>query len=497
MPSEPAPFDRTPATSSPLRRERLDVARIMRQLRDETRARESEIARRIEFARQQLEGQIPQVFDDSLRKRVQELSSLFNQYWERTARYLGEQEPNLANIQRTLAEVNRLVADPSPPMGAYDRWWNPRYWVKCLLVPIRRFVLRRQYEVNALMRDTLVYLVNHSSHIDSLRAELELNTQIFQALEGLIEHLDAALRYFHEWPRVSLLHVAEYIESLYEQSDERQTEALAAFRADIQKMLDHLADDWRMRLAELSRQMPKLAPGKAAAVVGFDYHAFAEMLRGSPDALRRRQACYLKYLAGQGPVLDCGCGRGEMLELLRDSGIAAYGVDLDERMIHVCREKGLDARCQDAITHLAELPDGSLGGVVALQLIEHLDFADLYQFLLLSINKLRPNGVAIFETVNPTCLTTFSGAFYADPTHVRPIHPEAARRLLEVVGFSDVQIDYQSPVDESDQLKIVEEDSFVDSGVRRMIEIINQNIHKINSLLYNYADYAVIGRKRG
>ncbi|MCX8036784.1 MAG: methyltransferase domain-containing protein [Candidatus Sumerlaeia bacterium] len=497
MPSETVPSDRGSAPSAPARRERIDVAHIMRQVRNEARARESEISRRIEFARQQLESQFPRVFDDSLRTRVQELSRLFSQYYDRTARYLSEQEPNLANIQRTLAEVNRLVADPSPPRGAYDRWWNPRYWVKRFLVPIRRFVLRRQYEVNALMRDTLAYLVNHSSHIASLRAELEVNVQIFQALEGLIEHLDGALRYFHEWPRLSLLHVAEYMDELHDQAAERQTQALAAFREDIQKMLNHLDGDWKIRLTELSRQISGLAPGKAAAVAGFDYHAFAEMLRGSPDTLRRRQACYLKYLTGQGPVLDCGCGRGELLELLRDNGIAAYGVDLDERMIHVCHEKGLDARCEDAITHLAELPDSSLGAVVALQVIEHLDFADLYRFLLLSIKKLRPNGIAIFETVNPTCLTTFSGAFYADPTHVRPIHPEAARRLLELVGFSEVQIDYQSPVDEAERLKSIENDVPVDSNVRRIMETINENIQKINSLLYNYADYAVIGRKSG
>jgi O-antigen chain-terminating methyltransferase len=92
-------------------------------------------------------------------------------------------------------------------------------------------------------------------------------------------------------------------------------------------------------------------------------------------------------------------------------------------------------------------------------------------------------------------LTTFSGAFYADPTHQRPIHPEAIRRMVELHGFGDVRIEYLNPIEESDKLEYLASESNTEPALRKMVETINRNLRRMNSLLYNYADYAVIGRK--
>jgi len=475
--------------------DRVDVVRIMRQIRDETRARQAEVARRIEHAHKQLEAQFPKIFGDQLRKQVQAISQLFKQYRERMDDYIAEQEPNYATIQHTLAEINRLLSDPTPPPGVFDRWWNPRFWIKRLIEPLRRFVLRRQYEVNALMRDTLFYLVNHSAHIETERMALHLNVQLLQTIETLLEQLEMSIRYFHEWPRASLLEIAGYIDDLYERLSERQAKAVAELQEEVQRWRAQLVGEWGTRLADLSRQMPGVAPSKAASLAGFDYLQFADALRGDAEHVRHQQMHYVPFLRGQENVLDAGCGRGELLELLRDNGIPAYGVDADERMVRHCRQKGLDARCEDITSHLTGLPDQSLGAVVALQLVEHLDFADLFQLLQMAYKKTRPEGVIILETVNPTCLTTFSGAFYADPTHLRPLHPEALRRMLEIVGYAEVKIEFLNPVEEAHQLKPLDPGPFNDPGLRRFVETMNQNIRRINSVLYNFADYAVIGRK--
>ena len=50
-------------------------------------------------------------------------------------------------------------------------------------------------------------------------------------------------------------------------------------------------------------------------------------------SLRERQRPYLSLLGGRQPVLDAGCGRGEFLDLLRDAGVPARGVDLDPGMV--------------------------------------------------------------------------------------------------------------------------------------------------------------------
>ena len=96
-------------------------------------------------------------------------------------------------------------------------------------------------------------------------------------------------------------------------------------------------------------------------------HRSAPDAPDAPDALSRTSASKIgfadrkprsargspitsSYFAGQSDVLDVGCGRGEFLELLRDAGIPAKGLDLNPEMVEVCRARGLDAngrRCAD------------------------------------------------------------------------------------------------------------------------------------------------------
>jgi len=40
-------------------------------------------------------------------------------------------------------------------------------------------------------------------------------------------------------------------------------------------------------------------------------------------------------------ILDIGCGRGEWLEILRENGFLAKGIDLDSNMVDMCKQKSL------------------------------------------------------------------------------------------------------------------------------------------------------------
>ena len=60
---------------------------------------------------------------------------------------------------------------------------------------------------------------------------------------------------------------------------------------------------------------------------------------------------YVADFAGCTDVLDIGCGRGEFLDLLREAGIPARGVDLNDEMVAICRDRGLDATTNDALSH--------------------------------------------------------------------------------------------------------------------------------------------------
>ena len=84
------------------------------------------------------------------------------------------------------------------------------------------------------------------------------------------------------------------------------------------------------------------APVHRCAPVALAYVGFEDRFRGSEEQIRERLKDYVPYFSGQSDVLDVGCGRGEFLELLREQGIRARGLDLNPEMVEVCRARGLE-----------------------------------------------------------------------------------------------------------------------------------------------------------
>ncbi|MGH2867361.1 MAG: class I SAM-dependent methyltransferase [Solirubrobacteraceae bacterium] len=192
--------------------------------------------------------------------------------------------------------------------------------------------------------------------------------------------------------------------------------------------------------------------GVAGRVVGFRdartdagddvYLGFEDAFRGSEDQIRSRQRAYPPLLEGRMPVLDVGCGRGEFLELLRDAGIDAQGVDIDPAMVQRCRDKGLDrVELGDAGSHLEGLEDDSLGTIFAAQVIEHLPYLKLLRFLRAAMAKLAPAGLLIMETVNPHSPQALKH-FWIDPTHQHPLFPETVLALCRLTGFASAFVWY-------------------------------------------------------
>jgi len=223
----------------------------------------------------------------------------------------------------------------------------------------------------------------------------------------------------------------------------------------------------------------------------FDYFGLEERFRGSEGEIKQRQRAYVEYFKGLDQVLDIGSGRGEFLELLMEAGIKAKGVDLDLDMVLYCQEKGLDVVREDAFVYLDSLPDESLGGIFAAQVIEHLEPLRIVELVKLCQRKLRPGGPLIFETPNPACLMVFARSFYMDPSHIRPIHPETMKFVLESAGFEDLQLRFSAPVE-----AVMRIPPLAGAGADGLtLEEFNKGIERLNELLYGCQDYAVIGRK--
>jgi SAM-dependent methyltransferase/chorismate mutase len=232
----------------------------------------------------------------------------------------------------------------------------------------------------------------------------------------------------------------------------------------------------------------------------YKYVGFEDQFRGSDAEIRGKLRAYVPLFAGASDVLDVGCGRGEFLALLKAEGISARGVDANREMAASARERGLDVREGDAIEYLSSLSDGSLGGLMASQVVEHLEPSYLMRLLETAYHKLRPAAPIVIETINPACWLAFFSSYIRDFTHVRPVHPETLQYLLRASGFGDVSIRYSAPVPEHMRMKPVELPAealaAADPASRAMAGVahaVNANAAILNNLLFSYLDYAAIG----
>ena len=243
-------------------------------------------------------------------------------------------------------------------------------------------------------------------------------------------------------------------------------------------------------------------PSRTFDLNAYKYVGFEDRFRGSPEDIRERLSAYLPYFQGARDVIDIGCGRGEFLDLLRERGIPARGVDLNGEMAAICRERGLHAEAADALSYLVAQPDASLGGLFAAQVVEHLQPDYLTQLLDVAGRKLRPGARIVLETVNPACWAAFFSSYIRDISHVQPLHPDTLQYLLLASGFQRVEIRYSAPVPEEWKLQPVR----VSGGpaadrapagelVPAMAAVFNENVDKLNGLLFTYLDYAAIGER--
>ena len=238
-----------------------------------------------------------------------------------------------------------------------------------------------------------------------------------------------------------------------------------------------------------------VSPDRSRALTRFhfDYYWFESIHRGDRELIKGRHKPYLDYFTGCENVLDLGCGRGEFLELMNEKGIGGYGIDIEGDAVQYCVDAGLDARQAEAIEHISGLPDESLDGIFLSQVAEHLTPSELIEMIGLAYVKMKVGGYIIAETPNPQCLLIFASFFYADLSHVQPIHPETMRFLLLSAGFRDVEVKFTNPAPRNQRLAKVVPPSEVAGG--KWVEELNDNMDKLNTVLFGYMDYAAIGSK--
>lgn len=228
-------------------------------------------------------------------------------------------------------------------------------------------------------------------------------------------------------------------------------------------------------------------------VSGATYIGFEDQFRGSREEIRARLADYMPVFAGATDVLDVGCGRGELLDLFRASNIGARGIDINAAMVAACRERGLAADTADAVSYLESLPDNSLGGLIAIQVVEHLEPPVLVRFLETAFLKLRPGAPIVLETINAACWMAFFETYIRDLTHARPLHPDTLKFLVQAAGFSHADVRLRAPVTEKDRLPRVS--SVTSEPLQPLADAINAHADQLNARLFSAMDYAIIARR--
>lgn len=148
------------------------------------------------------------------------------------------------------------------------------------------------------------------------------------------------------------------------------------------------------------------------------------------------------------PVIDVGCGRGDWLAKLALLGIEAYGVDIDESVVKINQDRGLDVICEDGSRYLLSLNPGSLSAITFFQVIEHLPLPEVWTMLGAAYRALAPGGLIIFQTPNPENLQIASRSVRFDLGGGKFLSPKVLTVLVNQSGFGGVEIQRFNPCPE-------------------------------------------------
>ncbi len=372
------------------------------------------------------------------------------------------------------------------PIGRGVRWRFAKRLVARLCWP----VLRSQVEFN---RELLGELVRHDDILedvlwdrDLLREEIELaHQQSFARLHDAVGTIRTEMGEIVQQIRAEMAEVAS-----------KSTE-LRPWIAELGSRLDEA----QIRLAQVDlllnrvrHSLPEVPPAEELAALpsAIDnlYGAFMEAFRGPRGVIKERMRGYLVDILAVDsalPVLDVGCGRGELLELLGESGAVCYGVDTNPYYVEFGKQRGLDVRLAEATEHLTSLKEHSLRAITAIHVAEHLPMEELILMLDLAVRALEPGGLLILETPNPDNLVVGASSFRLDPTHKEPLPSELLAFLVEARGFSEVQVRQLELPDAPAPGPWAVGEPW-EEDIKRLLDL-------VNSRLFNAPDYAILARR--
>ncbi|MER6693861.1 class I SAM-dependent DNA methyltransferase [Streptomyces minutiscleroticus] len=140
---------------------------------------------------------------------------------------------------------------------------------------------------------------------------------------------------------------------------------------------------------------------------------------------------------GAGPVVDVGCGPGQVTARLRTLGLMATGVDLSPAMIDLARAAHPDLRFTVGSTTALDVADGALGGVLARYSLIHTPPERLPEAFAEFRRVLAPGGRLLLAFPALDDPDGVAEAFDHKVALAHRFSPDHVARLLRDAGFEE------------------------------------------------------------
>lgn len=140
-----------------------------------------------------------------------------------------------------------------------------------------------------------------------------------------------------------------------------------------------------------------------------------------------------------GPVVDIGCGSGQLVRCLLRDGYEAEGIDVSPEQVSLAHQAGLQQVQQGDYLGLLRQRPGQLAAVTATDLLEHLTKPEVLGTFDTVAAALRPGGRFIARV--PNAVSPFGGRIrYSDFTHESWFTAQSIRQLAAAAGFGAVEV---------------------------------------------------------
>lgn len=347
-------------------------------------------------------------------------------------------EKSILEIQKTYKTLNHKIT-PNMPVAFLEPHLTSRFKLfGKVIVPIRKFGARLFTKWYA---DTFINQQKHLNNIlwNGINDVIKILNEQNKLIANLTNTKSENLTKLKELNKINEEISQEVIE-LNKQNTEYYSQIQSL--EERQEEIGDIEQNVITRVTDIEKEV------YAERGIVFNYSSFAERFSAHADVVKEIFSQYIKYFNDCNLVLDVGCGKGYFLELLKENNIKGVGVDSDPELVAICNNKGLKAYSEDAFKYIEALEDDSLEGIFMGHIIEHFSIPLRIKLLNLLYRKLKPNGKLIIETPNTTSPFVMHNLYYLDPTHERPLFPEALKHIALETGFSVVNSYLSSPIKE-------------------------------------------------